>query len=111
MLKELTKQYIKVFDEKDLNGVSLLFDDDFVLEDPVVKRVEGKNKSLEVIKNIFNSCNKLNFSAKNIYMEGNTTIIEFVLILDEHKLEGVDIISWENEKIKELRAYLDIPKD
>ncbi|AJC90225.1 nuclear transport factor 2 family protein [Campylobacter subantarcticus] len=111
MLKGLTKQYIKVFDEKDLNGVSLLFDDDFVLEDPVVKRVEGKNKSLEVIKNIFSNCNKLNFSAKNIYMEGNITIIEFVLILDEHRLEGVDIIKWENEKMKELRAYLDIPKD
>ncbi|MBT0819858.1 nuclear transport factor 2 family protein [Campylobacter lari] len=111
MLKELTRQYIKVFSEKDLNGVSLLLDDDFVLEDPIVKRVEGKSKSLEVVKNIFNSCDKLSFSAKNIYMEGDVAIIEFVLVLDKQRLEGVDIIKWDKEKMKELRAYLDIPKD
>ncbi|EAJ5955231.1 nuclear transport factor 2 family protein, partial [Campylobacter jejuni] len=26
------------------------------------------------------------------------------------RLEGVDIIEWHDEKIVELRAYLDIPK-
>lgn len=31
-------------------------------------------------------------------------------MLDETKLEGVDIVEWYDEKIVELRAYLDIPK-
>ncbi|EDP6022939.1 nuclear transport factor 2 family protein, partial [Campylobacter jejuni] len=29
---------------------------------------------------------------------------------DDIRLEGVDIIEWHDEKIVELRAYLDIPK-
>ena len=46
----------------------------------------------------------------NGYQDGDTTMIEFVLILDSTQLEGVDILNWRDGKIKELRAYLDIPK-
>ncbi|TKX30601.1 nuclear transport factor 2 family protein [Campylobacter estrildidarum] len=111
MLKELTKQYIKAFNDKDLEQISYLFDEKFVLEDPVVKRIKGKNESLKVIKDIFSSCKELHFEAKNIYQDNNTTFIEFIFILDDVKLEGVDIIEWKNEKMLELRAYLDIPKE
>lgn len=110
MLKDLTKKYIDAFDKKDLNTVSELFINDFALEDPVVKRVEGKVDVLKAIESIFNSCETLDFSAKNIYIDGNITIIEFVLKLDDTILTGTDIIEWENNKMKELRAYLDIPK-
>ena len=109
-LLELTKSYIEFFDKKDLDSVARLLTNDFVLEDPVVKRVEGKQKALEKIKEIFDSTKKLSFCAKNLFQEGNTTIIEFSLILDDTALFGVDIIEWQEEKIKELRAYLDIPK-
>ena len=35
------------------------------------------------------------------------SFIEFILILDEKHLEGVDIIEWnEDNKISALRAYL-----
>lgn len=110
MLKELTKKYIAAFDSKDLNKCAELFTDDFALEDPVVKRIEGKEKVLKVIKGIFDSCNKLDFTAKHIYQDNQTTIIEFVLKLDNTVLTGIDIIVWEDNKMKELRAYLDIPK-
>jgi ketosteroid isomerase-like protein len=110
MLKELTKQYIEAFDGKDLEKCAELFTDNFALEDPVVKRIEGKEEVLKAIKDIFNSYNALNFSAKNIYQDNQTTIIEFVLQLDETILSGTDIIEWQNNKMKELRAYLDIPK-
>lgn len=110
MLKELTRKYIRAFNDKNLNEISELLNDNFTLEDPVVKRIEGRDKCLLAIKNIFTSCEKLNFSAKNIFQDKNTTFIEFILILDEAKLEGVDIIEWQGEKIVELRAYLDIPK-
>jgi len=109
MLKELTKDYVEVFNNKDLKKLELLFTDDFALEDPVVKRIEGKNKVLEAIEGIFNSCTNLDFSAKNIYQDNQTTIIEFILKLDDTVLTGTDIIEWENNKMKELRAYLDIP--
>jgi len=110
MLKELTKKYIDAFDGKDLDKCAELFAKDFVLEDPVVKRIEGKTEVLKAIKGIFDSCTRLEFSAKNIYQNNQTTIIEFVLKLDDMVLTGTDIIEWEDNKMKELRAYLDIPK-
>ncbi|NBK99744.1 MAG: nuclear transport factor 2 family protein [Erysipelotrichia bacterium] len=110
MLKELTKKYIDAFSNKNLNGCAELFKDDFALEDPVVKRIEGKEEVLKAIKGIFDSCDTLSFSAKNIYQDDQTTIIEFLLKLDDTILTGTDIIEWQDGKIKELRAYLDIPK-
>ena len=110
MLKEQTKNYIEAFNNKDLDKCAELFTDDFALEDPVVKRIKGKEKVLVAIEGIFNSCANLSFEAKNIYQDNQTTIIEFVLKLDDITLTGADIIEWENNKMKELRAYLDIPK-
>ena len=110
MLKELTEQYIEAFDSKDLDKCAELFTDDFALEDPVVKRIEGKVEVLKAIKSIFDSCDSLSFEAKNIYQDGQTTIIEFVLKLDGTTLTGIDIIEWKDNKMKELRAYLDVPK-
>jgi len=105
-----TKLYIAAFNDKDITTIESLLDDEFVLEDPVVIRVEGKNNAIRTIQGIFDSCEKLTFSEKNIFLDGNNTIIEFDLQLDKQKLKGVDIIEWSNGKMLELRAYLDIPK-
>lgn len=111
MLKELTYQYIKAFDAKDIEAVAELLSDAFTLEDPVVKRLEGKENALHAMQEIFNSCQRLSFQAKHIFQDSNTTIIEFILQLDTATLTGTDIIEWnEIGKMKELRAYLDIPK-
>jgi ketosteroid isomerase-like protein len=110
MLKKLTQKYIEAFNAKNLDKCAELFTDDFALEDPVVKRIEGKEEVLKAIKGIFDSCTTLDFNAKNIYQDNQTTIIEFILKLDNTILTGTDIIEWENNKMKELRAYLDIPK-
>lgn len=110
MLRELTQNYIEAFDSMNLEKIAQLLTEDFVLEDPIVKRIEGTENVLEAIKGIFDSCEKLSFTAKNIYADSQTTIIEFVLKLDDVILTGTDIIEWENNKMKELRAYLDIPK-
>jgi len=110
MLKELTKKYIEAFSSKDLKKCAELFTNEFSLEDPTVKRIEKKEEVLKAIKDIFDSCTTLDFSAKNIYQDNQTTIIEFILKLDDTVLSGTDIIEWEDNKMKELRAYLDIPK-
>ena len=109
MLKELTNDYIEAFNKKDIEKVAGLFLNNFVLEDPVVKRIEGKEKVLVAIESIFNSCTNLSFEAKNIYQDNQITIVEFILKLDDTILRGTDIIVWEGNKMKELRAYLDIP--
>lgn len=110
MLKELTRKYIEAFDSKNIKSVAVLLKDDFALEDPIIKRIEGKTQVLEVVQSIFDSCKTLSFRAKNVYQDGQTTIIEFVLQIDEKILTGTDIIEWQDGKMKELRAYLDVPK-
>jgi hypothetical protein len=111
MLKELTQQYIKAFDVKEINSIAELMSDEFALEDPIVKRIEGKKEVLTAIQGIFDSCQRLSFQAKNIYQDNKTTIIEFTLKLDDTILTGTDIIEWnDNGTMSELRAYLDIPK-
>lgn len=110
MLKKLTERYVKAFANKDIAAIADLMDESFTLEDPVVKRVEGKVASLAAVEKIFQNCKKLNFRAKKIYQDGNSTIIEFMLDLDGVHLEGVDIIDWQEGRMRELRAYLDIPK-
>jgi hypothetical protein len=110
MLKKLTEDYIAYFTGKNLSGIEMLLADRFVLEDPVVKRIEDKEEALHAIQKIFDSCQTLSFQANNIYQDGNTTLIEFILKLDNTILSGVDIIEWHNGKMQQLRAYLDIPK-
>ena len=46
MLKELTEKYIHAFSNRSLDGVSELLLPEFALEDPVVKRIEGKDNVL-----------------------------------------------------------------
>jgi ketosteroid isomerase-like protein len=108
MLKDLTRAYVAAFNAKDETACAALMADDFALEDPVVKRVEGRAAVMEAVRNIFNSCNALSFVARNIYQDGDTTLIEFVLTADGKVLTGVDVIEWQGNKMKELRAYLDV---
>lgn len=110
MIRKLTKEYIYAFNSKSLEHIRELMNDTFILEDPVIKRVEGKEASLKVISKMFEDNDNVSFSAKKIYVSGLTSIIEFNLKLDDLNITGVDIIEWENEKMTELRAYLDIPK-
>lgn len=109
MLIDLTKKYVEAFGKKDIASVSELLLEDFVLEDPVVKRIEGKEEVLKAMQGIFSSCEQLSFIVKNIFLDKETTIIEFILQLDDTVLTGTDIIEWQDNKMKELRAYLDIP--
>ena len=106
MLEKLTREYISAFDSKDLGRLADMLCPDFALEDPVVRRLEGRETCLEAMGNIFKSCKNLSFSAKNIYVDCSTSMIEFVLLLDDTRLEGVDIIEWHEGKLKELRAYV-----
>lgn len=106
-----TKAYVAAFSAKNLDAVAALLADRFVLEDPVVKRIEGKPAALAAISNIFSSCQRLDFSARNIFCSGQTTVIEFALHLDGLLLTGTDIIEWQQGLMVELRAYLDIPKN
>ena len=77
----------------------------------VVVRVEGKSKALAEVRKIFDgNPGKFVFRAHNVYVDGETSIMEFTLELEGAVLKGVDIIEWEGDRMKALRAYLDVPK-
>lgn len=119
MLKQLTQGYIKAFGEKNLTELDSMLHKDFILMDTEIKKtspngLKGKETCLNAMGQIFKSCNTLVFKAKNIFVCNNTSLIEFSLQIDTLLLEGVDIIEWEKQGdtfiMKELRAYLDMPK-
>jgi ketosteroid isomerase-like protein len=105
MLIERTKAYIDTFNNKDINKLSDFFDQDISLFDPANPLgVFGKDNVLRIIRELFTK--DISFVSKNIFVDGNNTIIEFSLKIDNQYLKGVDIIEWQDSKIKTLRAYL-----
>jgi ketosteroid isomerase-like protein len=107
MIIQNTRNYIAAFDSKNLQEVSQMLDEEVVLFDPAnPEGLFGKVAVLKMIEEIFKQFEKLNFLAKNIFFDGDNAIIEFALELNEKKLQGVDIIVWNGNRIKELRAYL-----
>src|SRR5262245_9185934 len=104
-MKDLTRAYVAAFNAKDAAACAALMAEDFALEDPVVKRVEGTAAATKVVVGIFASCKTMSFVARNIYADGNTTLIEFILTIGGKVLTGIDLIEWKDGKMKELRAY------
>lgn len=108
MLKTLTSRYVAAFNARDADACAALMHEDFVLEDPIVKRLEGRTAAMAAITGMFSGCETLSFVARNIFQDGDTTLIEFVLTIDGKTLTGVDVISWREGKMQEMRAYLDV---
>lgn len=101
-----TSQYVTFFCQRNLAGVRALLTDDFALEDPVVGRVEGKEAALRYIAGIFREHPGLGFTARRVIADAAGSAIEFELRLGERILKGVDVIEWQGDRIKELRAHL-----
>ena len=102
-----TKEYIKAFDGKNLSLIEDFFNQDAILFDPANPNgVKGKENIINMISGIFKEHDNLSFTDNNIFIDQDTAIIEFELNLGQKKLVGVDIIKWQEGKIKELRAYL-----
>ncbi|WP_372768509.1 nuclear transport factor 2 family protein [Pseudoalteromonas sp.] len=105
LLKQ-TKAYVEAFNSKSLSDIEELISDNFSLTDPA-GTVNGKQSVLEYIKNIFIEHEQLSFTAKNIIVDSNISLIEFELTLNDEKLVGTDLIKWNNDnKMIQMDAYL-----
>ena len=103
----LAETYIEAFDNKDLVRLESMFNEDFVLEDPFINRIDGKANVLNFLKEVFESTTDLSFNAIEIAVAGSKTFIQFELILDEKKFRGVDILTWKGGKMLSLVAHLE----
>eukprot|EP00741_Cyanophora_paradoxa_P002935 tig00000655_g2849.t1 len=114
-IRARTEAYIAAFDAKDIDAIKAMLTDDIVLTDPAMHK-EGKQAVSEAVLGIFaTATQRLSFRARNIFVDATqqlrpVSVIEFVLEINGDRLAGTDVIFWEGDKIKELRAYLDLPK-
>lgn len=101
-----TRQYVTFFHQRNLAGLRALLTDAFALEDPTVGRLEGKEPALRYIGEIFKAHPGLAFTARRIIADASHSVIEFDLQLGDQLLRGTDVIEWDGDRLKELRAYL-----
>jgi hypothetical protein len=105
--RQLTLSYIKAFNDKNLDEVLLLCDENIYLKDPnneLFNKKELKDFLLDFFKN------DISFSAKEIITDDETkhnhSTIHFTLKVNDKTFDGVDIIKWKDDKIVSLIAYL-----
>ncbi len=70
MLKQLTERYIAAFASKNIAAVAALMAEDFALEDPVVKRVEGKAAALEATGKILRAASNWTLAPSKFFKTG-----------------------------------------
>lgn len=102
-----TYQYVKHFNDKEIDKIDSILDETFSLTDPAVM-VGGKQNALDYIINIFSSCDKIEFVAKKVYVTDDfDSIIEFTLRMSGKEFVGTDIIKWNSRfMMTEMNAYL-----
>ncbi len=101
----LTKEYVKLFNNKNIEGISKIFNKDSSLIEVGINEYYGREKILSLLKNAFK--NNLNLEISNItpLHENNMSILEFNLSINDKKFVGNDIIFWKNDKIQHMKAY------
>ena len=101
----LTKEYVKLFNMKNIEAISKIFNKDSSLIEVGINEYYGREKILSLLKNVFE--NNLNLEISNItpLHENNMSILEFNLSINDKKFVGNDIIFWKNDKIQHMKAY------
>ena len=96
---------MRAFARGDVDTILQLCNDDVVLVDPKV-RLSGKIQLETFLKNFFSGSNEYFFEEKDIFTDGNMTMLHFKLTIDQTVYCGVDLIEWDNGKIHKITAYL-----
>ncbi len=108
-VKELTLQFAECFNNKDAEGIRTLLAEDFVLYDPVLKCVRGRENGAKVFQKQLSETERVAYEVLHAYEEGDTGILEFKITMDQEVFEGVDFLRWEEGKMVELRCYFSPP--
>ena len=105
---ELTHYYVRAFDQRDVEVLEEMLDEDVSLVDPGIS-TEGREQTIDYICEIYKTTDHLNFYATNIFADEKQrfSIIEFELELDEKKFRGTDHLYWSTSgRIEKLEAFL-----
>lgn len=105
-IRQFTASYVAAFNARDLDRVASYMSEGFELTDPEVTRLTPKKDVLNYIGGVFDANGTLRFKAKKILVDGDLSVIEFTLTLNDVVLDGVDVIRWASGKMISMHAYL-----
>ena len=105
-IKDAALSYFKIFSEKNINGLSEMFDDNVTLRD-WNKNYQGIKSVLEENLNIFQNVKTINAIPLNIISENNFVVAELKIIINgDEELKVVDMIEFNKKgKIISIKAF------
>ena len=103
----LCLDYLRKYEEKDLEGITEMFSDEIVLRDWKI-RVEGKALAVAETRKNFESARSIEIEVLSTYESQDTVAAELIIAVDSSEiLHVVDVISFDTKgKINSIRAYI-----
>lgn len=103
--ESMTAKYFKLWQTKNIEGLSKLFDDSILLQD-WDNLLRGKEAIIKFNLDFFNSVNLIELNVVSSHCFENTTFSELRIIIDGVKLTVLDKIVFDkNFLITQIRAY------
>ena len=105
-IKDIALSYFKTFSEKNIDGLSEMFDDNVSLRDWDIDK-KGIESVLKANLNIFQNVKTINAIPQNIISENNFVFAELKIVVnDSDELKVVDLIEFNKKgKIISIKAF------
>ena len=105
-IKDIALSYFKTFSEKNIDGLSEMFDDNVILRDWDIDK-KGIKSVLKANLNIFQNVKTINVIPQNIISENNFVFAELKIVVNDiDELKVVDLIEFNKKgKIISIKAF------
>ncbi len=92
-LEDLTRQFLTLYTNKDIDAISQMFADNVVLKDWNYE-VAGKSAAIQEFQKNFDEAEHLAIDIKKIFLSGDSAAAEIEVSVNGVKLEIVDVITY-----------------
>ena len=104
-MKKIASNYFVAWNDHDLNKLKLLFDEKIVLKDWDIYAV-GIDDVLNANSNIFKNVPEIKLEVLDMAVYQKKVFAEIkVLISEEESIDVVDILEFENDLIRKIKAF------
>jgi ketosteroid isomerase-like protein len=104
-MEKIIEEYFQAFANKDLQKLSMLYDDNIVLSEWGENIFTGKLAVLKANEELFNKFKNIGVLVKTRAAQNNCSLNEIVVYLDDVDVKVVDSITVDGEKIVGIMAY------
>jgi len=105
IMEKIIEEYFQAFTTKDLQTLSMLYDDNIVLSEWGENIFTGKLAVLKANEELFNRVTNIDIVVKTRASQNNCSLNEIVVHLDDAMVKVVDSITVTNDKITYIMAY------